>query len=282
MKFPQPGHVVSVVVSAMMAILLMSFPPASAQTAAQNTAQGSITVDGKKTEFRHAYTYRTPEQGKDKAETILIFSDKPLPPDAVVDKLDRMVARDKDNVQIFEVTFNDTKELGMATFRLDGFSTGAFASAFKTTFDAFGPKSLKGRLTTAGEQKSFGNVYSMDVRFEAVATVPRAPDAAGKKAWDSVQGKVLTAYLRAVQAGDKAAIKRTVVPEVAQALDSPEADRAMKAMKAFAADPKRTDIEGLFISGDTAKVKLAELTDGRKAYTSKNLRRVGENWFVVP
>ncbi len=282
MKLSQPGHVVFMAVSAMMVILSTSFSSVSAQTAAQNTAQGSITVDGKKTEFHHAYSYRNPEQGKDKAETILILSDKPLPPDAVIDKLDRLTARSKDNVQIFEVTFNDAKEIGMATFRLDGLSTGAFASSFKPVFETYSAKALKGRLTTAGEQKSFGNVYSMDVRFDAIATVPRAPDAVGKKAWDSAQGKVLAAYLRAVRAGDKTAIKRTVVPDAAQALESPDAERAMKAMKAFAVDPKNAEIEGLFIDGSTARAKVVEVVQGSKSFSSVKFRRVGDAWFVAP
>lgn len=282
MKFSQSDHVVLMAVGAMMAILLTPFSPVNAQTAAQNTAQGSITVDGKKTEFRHAYTYRSPEQGKDKAETILIFSDKPLPPDAVIDKLDRLTAKNKDNVQIFEVTFDDAKEIGMATFRLDSLSGGAFSSAFKTTFDAFGAKALRGRLATVGEQKSFGKVYSIDVRFDVTATVPRAPDATGKKAWDSAQGKVLAAYLRAVRTGDKVAIRRTIVPEAAQALDSPDAERAMKAMKAFAVDPKNAEIEGLFIDGSTARAKIVEVVQGSKSFSSVKFRRVGGAWFVVP
>jgi hypothetical protein len=266
------------------ALLVVESSCTHAQTGVTNVAQGSITVDGKKTELRHSYTYayRTLKFDKDVAETLLILSDKPLPPDAVIDKLDRLSAKDKDNIQMIEVTFSDAKEIEVVQFRIDGFSTTAFASAFKATFEAFGAKSQKGRLTTVGEQKSFSNKYTLDVRFDATATVPRTPDAIGKKAWESAQGKVLAAYLLAVHTSDKAGIKRNIVPEAAKALDSPDAERAMKAMKMFAANPKGADIEGLFVIGDTAKVKLVELVDGRKSYTSKNLRRVGDVWLVAP
>ena len=72
------------------------------------------------------------------------------------------------------------------------------------------------------------------------------------------------------------------MPEVAQGLDSPDAERALKAMKAFAADPKHADIEGLFVSGEVATLKLVEVIDGRKAYSSKKLRKVGDAWLVAP
>jgi hypothetical protein len=255
-----------------------------AQTGSKPGAQGSIVVNGKKTELNHAYAFTRPAGVKDTVKTTLILADKPLPAAAVTDSMERSTARKLGDIKMLVVGFNDEKDIVSFSHEVGEFSGSRISSAHKVTFETFSDQALKGRLFTNGEQqiRTAPGTYSFDVQFNAAMTTPRAPDAAGKKGWGTAQGKVLAEYLRAARAGDKAALKRLILPEYVKELEGPHAAEGMKMLKAMSPDPKTADFESLMVDGNLAKIKIVVRSKGMTETTGYELRRAGDAWLVVP
>ncbi|TAG46744.1 MAG: hypothetical protein EAZ30_11925 [Betaproteobacteria bacterium] len=251
---------------------------------AQASATGSITVNGKKTELKHAYAFTRGAGVKDMVKTTLILADKPLPAAAVTDSMERSTARKLGDIKMLVVGFNDEKDIVSFSHDIGEFSGSRVSSAHKVTFDTFSDQALKGRLFTSGEQpiRTTPGTYSFDVQFNAAMTVPRAPDAMGKKAWDTPQGKVLADYLRAARASDKAALKRLILPEYVKELEGPKAAEGLKFLKMSSPDPKTAEFESLMIEGNVAKAKIVVRHKGATETSGYELRRVGDAWLVVP
>ena len=251
---------------------------------AQASATGSITVNGKTTELKHAYAYTRPAGVKDMVKTTLILADKPLPAAAVTDSMERSTARRLYDIKMLVVGFNDEKDIVSFSHEIGGFSGSRISSAHKATFDTFSEQALKGRLFTTGEQqiRIAPGTYSFDVQFNAAMSVPRAPDAVGKKAWDTAQGKVLADYLRAARASDKAALKRLILPDYVKELDGPNAAEGLKFLKMTSPDPKTAEFESLMIEGNVAKAKIVVRHKDATETTGYELRRVGDAWLIVP
>jgi hypothetical protein len=261
-------------------ILMMTAPIAHAQA----TATGSITVNGKKTELKHAYAFTRAAGVKDMVKITLILADKPLPAAAVTDSMERSTARKLGDIKMLVVGFNDEKDIVSFSHEVGEFSGSRISSAHKATLDSFSDQALKGRLFTSGEQpiRTTPGTYSFDVQFNAAMTVPRAPDAMGKKAWDTPQGKVLANYLRAARASDKVALKRLILPEYVKELEGPKAAEGLKFLKMSSPDPKTAEFESLMVEGNVAKAKIVVRHKEGTETTGYELRRVGDAWLVVP
>ncbi len=251
--------------------------------AAQNTVQGSITVNGKKTEFRHAYAYTRPPGVKDMVKTTLILSDKPLPAAAVTDSMERMTAQQQGGIKLLEVGFNDNKDIVSFNPEVDALKGSRINSAHKAKLDTFSDQALKGRLFTESELqiRNAPGAYSFDVQFNVAMTAPRVPDAAGAKAWESPQGKVLAEYLRAARAGDKAALKRVITADTVKELEGPQSASILKSLKSEP-DPKKAEVESLVVDGNVSKIKVVERFKDGKATSNYQLQRVGDAWLVAP
>jgi hypothetical protein len=251
---------------------------------AQASATGSITVNGKKTELKHAYAFTRAAGVKDMVRTTLILADKPLPAAAVTDSMERSTARKLGDIKMLVVGFNDEKDIVSFSHEVGELSGSRISSAHKVTFDTFSDQALKGRFFTTGEQqiRTAPGTYSFDFQFNAAMTVPRAPDAMGKKAWDTAQGKVLADYLRAARASDKTALKRLIQPEYVKELEGPKAAEGLKFLKMTSPDPKTAEFESLLIEGNVAKAKIVVRHKGATETSGYELRRVGDAWLVVP
>lgn len=252
-------------------------PPA----VAQNSAQGSITINGAKTSFAHAYAFTKAALSDKKPETTLIFSDKPLSAKAVTDTFERMRARNKDGFKTMELTFDENKRLTSVQFSIEPMSGGGYSSSYKVDLDAMTDKMMKGRAYTDGEQTMFKDRYSFDVRFDLAMTVPRAADATGKAAWSTPQGKVVAEYLRAARAGDKAGLRKLLVAERAKDLDGPQAVQILEFLK-LSEDPNTADFDSLTIDGDSAEAVIATRTKDGASSSRYKLARVGGVWKVSP
>ena len=116
---------------------------------AQNTVKGSITVNGKKTEFLHAYAVARPKGVKDMIKTTLILADKPMSAEAVTDKMERSSAQDRDGIKMLVLGFTDDKDIASFTTNVDPRLSNRISSAHKATLDTFTDQAVKGRVFTA-------------------------------------------------------------------------------------------------------------------------------------
>jgi hypothetical protein len=276
-RYKAPSRVAALLVAALLVC-------ASQFARAQATATGSITVNGKQTELKHAYAFMRAAGVKDMVKTTLILADKPLPAASITDSMERSTARKLGDIKMLVVGLNDEKDIVSFSHEIGEFSGSRIISAHKVTFDTFSDQALKGRLFTTGEQqiRTTPGTYSFDVQFNAAMTVPRAPDAMGKKAWDTPQGQVLADYLRAARASDKTALKRLILPEYVKELEGPKAAEGLKFLKMSSPDPKAAEFESLMIEGNVAKAKIVVRHKGATETSGYELRRVGDAWLVVP
>ena len=260
------------------AVLSLSF--LSVQTFAQNTASGSITLNGSKTEFKHAYTVVKPSLADNKSETILTLTDKPLSAKALSDSSTRSSEMRSNNTQMLELTLDADKKIRSVDFSVGTLKGGANTSDYKAEVSRFTPTAFVGRVTSGGEQKEFKNTFGFDVRFDTAMIAPRTPDAIGKAAWATPQGKAVAEFLRAARAGDKAALKRVMLAEQVKALDGPDAARFLEFMK-LSPNPKTAEFDSLFINGDSAVAKIAERSKDGAASSDYTLRLINGVWFVA-
>ena len=135
-------------------------------------------------------------------------------------------------------------------------------------------------MTSGGEQKEFKNTFGFDVRFDTSMIAPRAPDAVGKVAWATPQGKAMAEFFRAARAGDKFALKRIMLAEQVKALDGPDAARFLEFMK-MSPNPKTADFDSLVIDGDNAVAKITERSKDGASSGDYKLRLISGVWFVA-
>ena len=249
-------------------------------TAGAPNAKGSIIIDGKATDLPYAYAYTAPALSSRKPETILILAAQPLPPKSVTDPFARMKARGSGNGML-EFTFDETRALTSVQFGVEPMGGGGYSTSYKFAIASWTDRQMRGRVYTDGELEMFKNRYRFDVSFDITMTVPRAPEASGKDAWATPQGKVLAEYLRAARAGDKAALKRVIVADRAKDLDGPMAKDILSFLKE-SADPKTADFDSLTVDGETAEAKITERNKDGAMSSTLRLQRVNSSWMVAP
>ena len=245
-----------------------------------NTATGSITVNGNKTEFKHAYTSVTKSTADNKSETILMMTDKPLSAKAASDEWARSSEARSNKVQMMEITFGGDKKIIRANFTVDPLKGGANTADYKAEISRLTASAFSGRVHSGGEQKEFKNTFSFDVRFDTAMLTPRTPNAIGKAAWATPQGKVIAEFLRAARAGDKAALKRVMLADQVKALDGPDAARFLEFVK-MSPNPKTAEFDSLFVDGDSAEAKIAERSKDGATSSDYKLRLINGVWFVA-
>lgn len=262
-------------------ILVSHLAQAVAQTGAANAARGSIVINGKATEFRHAYAFAGKTLSDQKRETTLIVTDKPLSPKAVTDKFARMREARTNAVQHLEFSFDENNKLTSLMFGVEPMGGGGFSSSYRIDVEALTDNAFKGRAYVDEEREMFGNRFKFDIRFDAAFIVARAPDATGAAAWATPQGKVIAEYLRAARAGNMAALKRVVVPERAGELDGPNGKTILSFLK-DSPDPKSADFDSLVVEGDTAEAKITTRTKTGATSSNMRLQQVKGVWMVSP
>lgn len=281
--FPTLHHDIAACLAAVLALAALCPPaPALAQSAALavNTATGGITVNGNKTEFRYAYTVVKPSLADKKSETILTLTDKPLSVKSINDTFARSSEMRNNNVQILELTLDADKKVRSVDFNVGALKGGANTADYKAEVSRSTPTAFAGRVTSGGEQKEFRNTFSFDVRFDTAMLAQRMPDAIGKAAWATPQGKAVAEFLRAARAGDKPALKRVMLAEQVKALDGPDAAQFLEFVK-LSPNPKTAEFDSLFIDGDSATAKIAERNKDGAAASDYTLRLINGVWRIA-
>ena len=278
---PQRYRDIAAGLAAVLALAALS-PQALAQsaTSAVNTATGGITLNGNRTEFKYAYTVIKPSLADKKSDTILTLTDKPLSTKAINDSFARSSEMRNNNVQILELTLDTEKKVRSVDFNVGALKGGANTADYKAEVSRSTPTAFAGRVTSGGEQKEFKNTFSFDVRFDTAMLAPRAPDAIGKAAWATPQGRAVAEFLRAARAGDKPALKRVMLAEQVKALDGPDAAQFLEFVK-MSPNPKTAEFDSLFIDGDSAEAKIAERNKDGAAASDYTVRLIDGVWRVA-
>ena len=201
---------------------------APAARAADGTAQGTITVNGRTTKLSHAYARAVPGFfDKTKEDVVVILTDVPLEAKALEDEFERIHMADAGKLHAFEITLDADGKPISTSFRDDGFkkaSPSGLSSSDVFTKKTFDGKTVSGSYKSDKQHEFFGDTYAFDVSFQAeIARAPKVvpPTAAETAAAQKHPAtRVYTDYLNAVQKEDLGALKKLFTKEQAKQLET--------------------------------------------------------------
>lgn len=166
--FPCTSNTVFVSGALIAAVACAALPVKAQRGVAPNSAQGSITVDNRKTEFRHANAVVQPSRINGKPETILIVTDKPLTLAMATDCDLRKKAREEEAVKMLEVSVDKRPdEVTSILIWVAPVQTTSSTRRHKVELDTSDAKVIRGRVYMEEPWEAFGNRYLIDVRFDA-------------------------------------------------------------------------------------------------------------------
>lgn len=147
-----------------LSFIVLSLAVAALQASAQDTAQGVITVNGKKTELKHAYLFPI-QSGSLKMR--LLVSDKPLTAKALGDHTARILELRANNVHTLVFAFGDNDRLLGVQFAVPPLEGSWSHGDLKAENTSRTEKAFKGRIYSVGTQTFFKETFTFDVRFDA-------------------------------------------------------------------------------------------------------------------
>lgn len=255
--------------------LLISLP------AVADSAKGSFTANGKKVNLKYAYatSIKNPFDKK-KTDTLVVVTDKDIPPGALFDEFALMSLVDK-GITGFTVEIDADKRVNSGTL---------FSPAFKKMhqFSSVGKQEIN--LTAMTKDRIAGTVsmpaddfFDEKYQFTATFDVPVQTKAAQKPvalkgtplpADGGEPGKAWQAYRKAIQSGDMAAIRKSVTKDMAKQTEDPDFKKMLGVIQAMS--PKKVKIKSGSVDGDTATLLVDNLDEKNATGTITLVRESGQ------
>jgi hypothetical protein len=267
-------------------VLLLVCALAAPLLAADGTAKGTLTVNGKTVQLKYAYAAQR-EDPFDKKKTAIqvLITDQQVPADAARDEFKLMEVRDKQHINGVSILVTDDQRIvsgGLYSPNLKKMDFVSGVGMQKLELTAMTKDRIAGHVAVPKDD-FFDNVYSYDVTFDAPVGMSKAAAAAMDKpkgtplpAGGGDVGKAYEAYRKALLAGNLAALKKTVSADKVASIDDPEFKDHLKIIQAMT--PKKVTITGGAVDGDTATL-LATAKEGNETSTGKiTMVREGGAW----
>ena len=259
----------------------------SAPAGAENTAKGTLTVDGKTVEIKHVYAYATPGFfDKNKQDIVLLMCDEPVSPETVRDIFAYHKLIDSDKLHCVQQTINTEKQVINFEVRHKRFSMPVGGGSSYQVFDAnvFDEKTIAGRARTTSPQKSFDDIpYSYDITISATFD-PMPGEKTGKKL-PADGGELGKAYLE--ENRESLSRANMSIAEMRKAAPPGEldsmSDADLKALKdlALAMMPQNPKVTGGYVSGGRGILQVTGMFGKQKQYGTIEMEKKGEKWEVV-
>jgi ankyrin repeat protein len=253
---------------------------------ASGKAEGTFTVGDETTPL--SYAYAVAEKGSfdpKKEDIVLILSDVPLDAEAIEKWSVRSRMAEEGRLHAVELRIDAKKQVIGGDLRHPG---SGMTSVSVTGMHVFEPKLFDGRTVSgkASVKKPtdlFGKTtfeYSASFEANVYRKPKRVPASAEQKAaaGKSLQAKAYRAYEAALAAGDLAALKETVVAELARQMEEPEAATMLEMMKL--ARPTDVTFERVSVTGGKATLHAVGKQDTGAARGTIELLREGGAWKV--
>ncbi|HEX9407115.1 MAG TPA: hypothetical protein VF975_07345 [Thermoanaerobaculia bacterium] len=255
----------------------------------EGSANGTMTVGGKKTTLKYAVARNTPnhlEEGK--TDIAVLLSNIPVTVEQFASIGDMMELADSGRLTGVEVEITPDKKIISGTlyspgFHLQGNSFSAVGMhEFKPT--TLKKTALAGKLSTSHNSKFNEVPFSYSATFNASVKAPKAAAAPKLKgtplpAGGGEIGKTYLAFSKSVVAGDMAAVRNGVSAERAAQMNSPDFKEMFPLMQAM--EPKDIKVTGGAVDGDTATLIATGTSDGDKASGTISMVREGGKWKVA-
>ncbi len=253
------------------------------------TANGSMTVGGKKTALKYAVARNVKnhlEEGK--TDIAVLLSNIPVTVEQFADIGSMMELADSGKLTGVEVEITPDKkiigsQLYSPEFHLQGNSFSAVGMhEFKPT--TFTKTALAGNLSTSHESHFNKVAFSYSATFNAAVKAPKAAAPAKLKgtplpAGGGDIGRTYLAFTKSIVAGDMNAVRSGVSAERAAQMNTPDFKEMFPMLQAM--EPKDIKVTGGAVDGDTATLTATGKTDGDKAAGTISMVREGGKWKVA-
>lgn len=250
--------------------------------AAQSTVSGSFTVNGKTVQLKYVYALIKPELFHEEKDALyVVLSDAPIEEGKLRSPMGLIEPAKAGTLHAIEVKFDDEAQPNDGELYNNNFKDAANVTV--SGMHKFVPRHFEAGKLIAGKlyvepQSSFGDedkwVYS------ATFSAPIMPKPVEKlAALDSPPALAVHAFLRAIASKDKAAIKKTIMPDMAAQLDGPQGAQLMEVLPSMY-DSKLKITKVVMHGDDKAEVILVEKEKGSSGKTILRTAKLNGEWRV--
>ncbi len=256
------------------AVVLFALP---LQAAAENSASGTLTVNGSGTEIKHAYVDEGPE------DLIVVVTDRPIAKDNIPFGLNNLASEDKVRGMVITIS-KGTKGLSPG---LNALYHPVWHGQLGTigngvlTLSKFDNNEISGKISTP-EENTFGEYkYSYDISFNVKIGEPKKiePLSVEIQGTEDAPSKAYASYYRALMAGDKNGLRKHLPGEVNKQADDETIDMVIELAQTM--KPTNLKIIGTEIKGNEALLKAEGLRDGEKSTGSISMTLEDGEWKVL-
>ena len=257
---------------------------------AADSADGSMTVNGKTVALRYAYAGIEPDFF-DKKETniVVLLSDMPVTAEQFADHF----GPEHLKLTGVKVSINKDKQIVSGTIYSPELTkyNGSFSATGMHTLEptTLTTKAVAGKLYMAKQDDFFGTKYQYSATFSAtVGAAPKGAEAShsadapakGKPLppGGGEPGKAYLAYTKVLVAGDLSAVRKAVTAERAKQMDDPDFAKMFPLIQAMEA--KNINVTSGTIDGTSATLAVTGKSDGSDATGTVSMKQEKGVWKV--
>jgi hypothetical protein len=247
------------------------------QASAEDSAKGTLTVNGTSTELKHAYV----DDGSD--DLIVVLTDRPLSKDDVPFRLQNLAAEDKVRGIVFTVSKGSkslTPGLNVIYHPVWEEQLGIIGDGVLTLSRLDG-KEVAGSISTPKQNTFSQYTFSYDVSFDVKIPEPEKvePPVVEILGADDPTSKAYAEYYRAMMAGDKNEVRKHLASEIVKQADEETIVIVIDLAQSF--QPTNVKMIESEIKGDEAVLKAEGFRGEEKSTASITMRLGDGEWKVV-
>jgi hypothetical protein len=260
--------------------------PAAAAAKVANaggTVEGSFTVNGKTVPLKHVYALVKPDDFRPEIDVLVVyFTDVPV----AESKLREEYGLDEDassgKVHAIAVKFNDEAQPMVGHLYNNNLTESPDMSV--SGMHKFVPRQFEpGKIIAGKLSVTDGSFFSEKWSYSATFSAPIVGKPKSKPGTaadlNSPPAQAVLAFVAAIKAKDKEAVKKTVMPEMATQLDGPEGPAALDMMYQMLSS-KLTITQVVMDGEDRAKVKLENKSE--HVTVTMSAAKINGEWRVAP
>ncbi|MDP8982193.1 MAG: hypothetical protein M3O35_16570, partial [Acidobacteriota bacterium] len=237
-------------------------------------ASGTLVVNGHVAPLKYAYAITTAE-----ANVRLVVCDVPMSEKELRDDFGLFELKSAGKINAIEVSVPNNSYSIWSKLSEGSISGSGNVEVFKAS--AKTAERIEGSMEVAAGKVGqttyeFHFTAATEILKRAVEARPTADDAAA--AATKEQTRVYLAYVRAIQAGNKAALQKVLIPENAQKVDSPDFPQIVKMIQSMT--PKQIKVWKVVEESGEATLTVSGMEEGKQVWGSVDLVNIDGRWLI--
>jgi hypothetical protein len=245
------------------------------------TATGVWKVNDESTALRYAYAVARRNFEDEPEKFYVVLSENEIPVEKLQNSFGLMEYRHDKKFRALEFELSQEKGIEGSQLFHDAFENGSISASGSAQFQprVFDGKTISGRLYMTKISEFFGAHYFFSGGFQATIQRKPPPTFSGAAAAASPPGKAVVAFIRAVRAKNKVAIKSMITPEMAADLDGPNGAQMMDFLNAMF-EPG-SQVVAVYQKDDKAEVVVMARMQGGKSSQKIPVQLIDGKWTLT-